>query len=235
MESISESPLPLRVSTEVQVSFSDPYRDDVVQRWKAQVEFIDDVMLVRDACPQLATLPKITEMVDAWKPCAVSEHSPDVNTAGDSYTNPDHRSSEVLTISGVSSADLPMAVKLVGRTLHLVEGHFLTIYRQRNKHAHISTGSTFDLLRYGEGQRFGEHVDVVQGHPVLAHRRLSVVGVCNDDFEGGDFVFRFPGRPHLTIPAEPGMLILFPSGITHPHEVMPVTAGTRYSVVAWYY
>ena len=50
----------------------------------------------------------------------------------------------------------------------------------------------------------------------------------NEDFEGGDLVF-YDCDP---IEQKTGNIIFFPSYL--PHEVTPVTKGTRYSLVMWF-
>ena len=57
----------------------------------------------------------------------------------------------------------------------------------------------------------------------------SVVGVLNDDFEGGDFVF---WEEH-TVKMKKGSVLVFPALYLFPHEVMPVTKGVRYSWIQW--
>ena len=57
----------------------------------------------------------------------------------------------------------------------------------------------------------------------------SLVGVLNDDYEGGDFVFW--GEHIVNIPK--GHVIAFPSIYLYPHEVTPVTCGSRYSWISW--
>lgn len=58
---------------------------------------------------------------------------------------------------------------------------------------------------------------------------LSIVGALNEDYEGGEFVF-WNDRP-LKIPT--GSVIVFPSNFLYPHEVLPVTKGTRNTYVSW--
>ena len=52
------------------------------------------------------------------------------------------------------------------------------------------------------------------------------------DYEGGDLRFyRHSTTKFMEAPKDKGTLILFPSWTIH--EVTPVTAGTRYSLVSW--
>ena len=54
------------------------------------------------------------------------------------------------------------------------------------------------------------------------------MGYLNDDYEGGELHFDKLG---LTIKPKAGDLYLFPSSYVYSHAAMPVTSGTKYSVV----
>lgn len=58
---------------------------------------------------------------------------------------------------------------------------------------------------------------------------LSVLGVLNEDYEGGEFVMF--GDRQIQLPA--GSVVVFPSNFMFPHEVKPVKSGVRYSYVSW--
>lgn len=60
---------------------------------------------------------------------------------------------------------------------------------------------------------------------------ITVLGLLNDDFEGGDFLM-FDGEK---VNLEAGDIIVFPSNFLYPHAVTTVTKGTRYSFVSWGY
>ena len=53
----------------------------------------------------------------------------------------------------------------------------------------------------------------------------------NDDYEGGEFAF-FDRQ--LKYKLNKGDVLMFPSTFMYPHEVMPVTQGTRYSIITWF-
>ena len=84
----------------------------------------------------------------------------------------------------------------------------------------------YSILKYGNGHRFKEHAD--DGANSL--RRVSLLYYVNDDYEGGEILFP---RWNLNIKPQANELILFPSNYMYAHEVIPVTIGTRYSVVQW--
>ena len=86
--------------------------------------------------------------------------------------------------------------------------------------------------RYQKGQAIVRHIDDIyslfdgtrRGVPIL-----SVVGLLNDDFAGGDFIMFDDYKVNL----KAGDIMIFPSSFTFPHHVTHVTEGTRYSFVSW--
>lgn len=97
----------------------------------------------------------------------------------------------------------------------------------------------FDLTGMEQGLQFtryeapGQHYDwhVDRGF-MTATRKLSLTIQLSDpsDYKGGDLQLMFGKKP-VTVPKERGMVTAFPSYAVH--RVKPVTAGTRYSLVAW--
>jgi predicted 2-oxoglutarate/Fe(II)-dependent dioxygenase YbiX len=83
------------------------------------------------------------------------------------------------------------------------------------------------LLRYGVGQQFHNHID---DHPSIGTRRVSLSYYINDDYEGGEI--EFP-RFNLKIKPKAKQLVVFPSNFIYNHQVHPVISGTRYVVVQW--
>jgi hypothetical protein len=180
-------------------------------------------MVCRNALPWIGGMISPAEAHGEWVPCTVTDGVSE-------YADPTQRSSDKLRITGPDLTTHP-EIAAYGAMLHATEGLFIQHYVRQNRHSKTTMTSGYEMLRYRPGQGFGEHVDVIQ-NTVLAARRLSVVAFCNDDFKGGDLVFP---RQGLRIRPEAGMLVLFPSGVAFPHEAEPVTRGTRYAIVAWYY
>lgn len=79
------------------------------------------------------------------------------------------------------------------------------------------------------GQFYGQHLDLnrFENYPHL-ERKMSAVLFLSDpnDFEGGDLKIM-----KSVIPKKQGTIVVFPSFM--PHELTPVTKGTRYSAVCW--
>jgi len=85
--------------------------------------------------------------------------------------------------------------------------------------------------KYAENKKMALHADHIhsmfdgdrKGIPIL-----SVLGVLNDDYEGGEF-YLIDKKTDLS----KGDIIVFPSNFMYPHKVEPVTKGTRYSYISW--
>lgn len=100
-------------------------------------------------------------------------------------------------------------------------------YRDKFIEAKAIVGdSGYTLLRYKEGGFYTRHTD----HFLKAPRSISCSFALNDDYEGGEWNF-FTGAP---VKIKKGAAILFPSNFMYPHEILPVTSGTRYSIITWF-
>ena len=82
------------------------------------------------------------------------------------------------------------------------------------------------LLKYNKGDYVREHVDTWSGE----NRTLSCSIILNNDYEGGELTF-FDGKYKLN--PKKGDIVIFPSSFTYPHQVLPVTSGTRYAIITW--
>ena len=100
-------------------------------------------------------------------------------------------------------------------------------YNTKFPYCKIEEDSGYELLKYSEGGFYIQHVDSFKARP----RSVSCSFILNDNFEGGEFAF-FDGE--LKYKLGKGDAIMFPSNFMYPHEVVPVTKGTRYSIVTWF-
>jgi predicted 2-oxoglutarate/Fe(II)-dependent dioxygenase YbiX len=107
----------------------------------------------------------------------------------------------------------------VSKCLKYYNGMFWNLQVQKD------TG--YNLLRYGEGGFYVEHID----HFPEVQRTLTMSLILNDDYEGGEFSFF--NKEYLIKP-QAGQAIIFPSNFMFPHGVMPVKGGKRYAVVTWF-
>lgn len=88
-----------------------------------------------------------------------------------------------------------------------------------------------DLLTYGaDGGTYDSHVDTQTLAPGVV-RKITVIAILNDEYEGGRFYFLLDSKNRQYIDTPAGTVIVFPSHIMHGVE--PVTAGKRKSVVTW--
>ena len=100
-------------------------------------------------------------------------------------------------------------------------------YHQLFPRCRISKDSGFELLRYRPGGFYVEHTDSYQSVP----RELACSFLVNDGFTGGEFAF-FGGKKVVTL--RKGSALLFPANFMYPHQILPVSEGTRFSVVTWF-
>ena len=85
--------------------------------------------------------------------------------------------------------------------------------------------------KYAENKKMALHADHI--HSMFDGQRkgipiLSVLGVLNSDYEGGEF-YLIDEKTNLS----KGDIIIFPSNFMYPHKVEPVTKGVRYSYISW--
>ena len=88
------------------------------------------------------------------------------------------------------------------------------------------------FIRYLHGQTMENHCDHI--HSMFDGERkgipiLSIIGVLNDDYEGGELIM----VEDKIIHTKKGDLLIFPSNFLYPHRIAPVTKGARYSYVSW--
>ena len=96
----------------------------------------------------------------------------------------------------------------------------------------ITSLTNIRFNRYKKGTNMANHVDHIRsifdgnnkGIPVI-----SVVGLLNDNFIGGEFIF----NDEHTIKLKQGDILLFPSNFIYKHRVDNIEEGVRYSFVSW--
>ena len=85
--------------------------------------------------------------------------------------------------------------------------------------------SGYWLCKYPEGSGISYHADL-DGDA----GSVTVSYAINDDYEGGELRF----WKELSLEKESNSVHIYPSNFLYPHEVTPVTKGTRYSIVCWF-
>jgi len=111
--------------------------------------------------------------------------------------------------------------------IHEKLGETVKKYKDLYEHFMIDIDTGYQLLRYNEGEYYTQHVDSFKEQ----QRSVSCSLHLNDDYEGGEFAFF---DREIIIRSGAGSAIMFPSNFMYPHEIMPVTKGTRYSIITWF-
>jgi predicted 2-oxoglutarate/Fe(II)-dependent dioxygenase YbiX len=106
-------------------------------------------------------------------------------------------------------------------------GKAIRAYNEKFLHAAIQEDSGYQLLKYEVGQFYTTHTDSFKQAP----RAISCSFALNEDYEGGIFSL-LDGL--VEIKAEKGSALMFPSNFMYPHEIKPVTSGTRYAIITWF-
>jgi predicted 2-oxoglutarate/Fe(II)-dependent dioxygenase YbiX len=155
-----------------------------------------------------------------------SEWSP--TSIGDGNVNTNVRNCDTIFISTEEIIHKNYQIrKKIDEDLFSCASSALGEYRKQFPNAGLEIDTGYDLLRYNEGQFYTQHTDASMRHP----RAVSCSFILNDDFEGGEFAFF---DRELLINCGKGEAIMFPSNFMYPHEILPVTSGTRYSIITWY-
>lgn len=183
-----------------------------------------DIMVLRNALGDL-DLPEAirqAEEVARWEQA-------DVVTADDEpvvFYDEGMRNNDALVVSENRTPIL----RPLERALGLAINAAAYTYQTQNRWVDVRHDTGYLMLRYQPGQYFKPHVDSARKDMLLAMRRLTVVVFLNEVEEGGELHFV---RDHVKIKPEPGTLVIFPSGVTHPHESVEVAKGTKYAIVTW--
>jgi predicted 2-oxoglutarate/Fe(II)-dependent dioxygenase YbiX len=128
-------------------------------------------------------------------------------------------------------------------TRRLVEARLESARPQIEKYFGVSLEANpmADFLVYREGGHYALHRDSSTDPNRSNHRRrISVIVFLNGDgaYSGGKLMFQELikekdwERCAFPLDAPTGLLIAFPAGL--PHEVTPVTAGERCTIVSWF-
>lgn len=179
----------------------------------------DFVVVVKGIIPPALCSRILTEYHDnasEWTPAVVGEG-----------VVAEIRSCAVLGMSlpAVRSANLER--QEIDASLFECAGNAMRAYKNKFPLLEVEQDCGYDLLRYRVTGRYGQHVDSCTRY----HRTLSCSFALNDNFTGGAWSL-FDGTLKFNVPA--GAAVMFPSNFMFPHEISPVTAGTRYSIVTWF-
>ena len=111
--------------------------------------------------------------------------------------------------------------------------NYLEMFPQANNFPSFAVNENYNIIRYKPGQAYHSvHSDFYPNYnSVLSHRHLTGVCFLNDIEEGG--TLEFP-QQDLSIKAEAGKCVIFPSGWTHAHRTLPPVDQTRYVFQLWW-
>jgi len=147
---------------------------------------------------------------------------------GKGVVNKNIRNCETIGISFSSIIEKNKKIRLkIDRYVMASASKCIKEYNTRFPNCRIVEDSGYELLKYTEGCFYTQHVDSFKARP----RAVSCSFILNDDFEGGEFAFF---NREIKYKLEKGDALLFPSNFMYPHEIMPVTKGTRYSIITWF-
>ena len=147
----------------------------------------------------------------------------------------DNLTNELKTRSGsqelsMSYDDCPSKSILSEKIWHIIKDYL--IYIEMPWYTQWSGYTTPRFNKYDQDKKMALHCDHIQsmfdgekkGIPTL-----SVLGVLNDDYKGGEFIM----FDDTEIKFDKGDVLVFPSLFLYPHKVEPVKSGTRYSYISW--
>lgn len=174
-----------------------------------------DNIVTEDLCDKILTE---YEKCDHWNPTLVGQGVVNVNA----------RNCSVVQLSSPEIIDINFEIrKFIDVELHQQLLEVVKKYSQDFPEFCPSIDTGYDLLRYETGQFYKQHTDSF----LQQQRSISCSLSLNDNYSGGEFAFF---DREIIIKAKKGSVIVFPSNFMYPHEIMPVTEGTRYSVITWY-
>jgi predicted 2-oxoglutarate/Fe(II)-dependent dioxygenase YbiX len=148
-----------------------------------------------------------------------------------------HRENIHTKISGDKELDICFAQINLGELLVQKTNEVINLYVTKDSIATdiyfcIEQFSSIRFNRYQKGKTMAKHFDHIhslfdgtkRGIPIL-----SIIGLLNDNYEGGEFIM----FDDMKIDLKQGDIMIFPSCFLYPHKVEEITDGTRYSFVSW--
>lgn len=115
-----------------------------------------------------------------------------------------------------------------------LEGIFERFAMEANKTCkweyHVTGSERVQFAEYNPGHHYTWHTDTFALCGKPEDRKITVVCLLNDGFEGGDFEVRLYNDYNAQL--KKGTMIAFPSILEH--RVTPIITGTRYSATMWF-
>lgn len=149
----------------------------------------------------------------------------------DEYNNKDITYKDDLDVSAYTISNHGTMMGLLYKTIqNYMEDTDLPFYNTWNGYSMIRYN------RYNPGTNMKPHCDHINSMfdgSIRGIPTLSIVGLLNEDFEGGDFMMFFENEDRIDL--RKGDIMIFPSIFLYPHRVDSVRSGVRYSFVSWVY
>lgn len=209
-------------TTLVGVDFKEPAKSETITLTKTQYKKnIEDYIVVFDNIIPNELCDRILKEYsksNEWKIAGLA--------GGTSNTNIRNVHSIGLSFPEIIQNNIPVRQGL-DNDLYNVAALAIKKYNEQFPEARIEQDSGYDLLRYTTDQFYTQHTDSFKAQP----RAVSCSFALNDDFDGGEFAFF---NRELKYKIKKGSVIMFPSNFMYPHEILPVTRGTRYSIITWF-
>lgn len=186
-------------------------------KYKTSAEHMlkDYIMVIKDLVPHELCDHIVNQAPDDspyWRHATVS---------GENLIDTTSRNCQVLNLSGSNE------FKDIDNQLFVVASKAIQTYHNKFPDVNCDTDTGYALLRYKTGGFYLQHTDSFKQE----QRSVTASLMLNDDYEGGEFAFF---DRELKYKLNKGDVIMFPSNFMYPHEIMPVTSGTRYSIITWY-
>lgn len=180
----------------------------------------DYIMVLEHAVPDAICDNILAEYANS------NDWSPSTIASGES--NSTVRNTDII---GMSIAEVinrnPGVRKELDLAVFNAASYSIKAYHQKFPMSMIQQDNGYDLLRYQTGGFYIQHTDSFMQQP----RAVSCSIALNDDYEGGEWAF---WNREKTFKLKKGSVIMFPSNFMYPHEILPVTKGTRYSIITWF-
>lgn len=105
-------------------------------------------------------------------------------------------------------------------------------YRRSFPDINVNRISQIEILKYQANSYstgFALHID---HGDTASNRAISISIALNNDYDGGEFVFKLP-EGEVVYEQNIGDVLVFPSNWMFPHKVNKIKEGTRYAMVSW--
>lgn len=198
------------------------------------IEIMEDMKFITKASSKLGDFIEVFENIIPENLCdeIISQYSNDSSWESSKISNDivdtTVRNCKILSISSSETISKNQFIrKSIDDKVFEIVSSVIDKVREQFPTLNISKDTGYGLLKYDTGGFYSQHTDSYTAEP----RAISCSLILNDDYEGGEFAFF---NRELIYKLKKGSVIAFPSNHLYPHEIMPITSGTRYSIITWF-